>query len=287
MKKRLKQNVTSSEYFRLPQMYIEATFQEMQKSVSEKYVQYVAGLFPESEHQKPYESDGDYQQVENAYVPWEYPPYSFDPWEPSPWVPSPYKPNPYPHYPGPEPPANPKDIAAKDIAAKKKADEDIPDDKKSDIPTPLCKAAWARYLEEIKGLYLDARQHSIAIYNLVKSGCTRYVPFLCCPNVWEVKEGEALNKRKRASGESSIIGPSEVEPGQTVQYDYIHAQPGCSYTWDAKLGRVVSGTYTAPTGSDGKTDSISVTPFMSDDNAVPCATMRNSHPIAHDPSDAG
>jgi hypothetical protein len=99
----------------------------------------------------------------------------------------------------------------------------------------------------------------------------KFVPHICCPNVWEVKEGEARNKRTRASGASSIIGPEEVESGTTVQYSYIHAQPGCTYTWSASKGRVVEGTYTAPVVSQETTDEISVIPFLSEDNAEPCA----------------
>ena len=75
MNSRLKRNVTNNEFFRLPQMNQEKSFVEMQLSVSESYAQYMLGPFPESEHQKPYDNDGDYQNVENDFAPWGYPSY--------------------------------------------------------------------------------------------------------------------------------------------------------------------------------------------------------------------
>jgi len=80
MKKSLKDRVTSNEFFRLPQMNTENTFQEMQQRVTQKYAQVQIGPFPESENQKPYDSDDDYQGVEDAFGPWESPPYpKFEP----------------------------------------------------------------------------------------------------------------------------------------------------------------------------------------------------------------
>jgi hypothetical protein len=240
MKKSLKQNVNNSEYFRLSQMYTDSTFQEMQKAVSEKYAQYMAGPFPESEHQKPYENDGDYQMTEDTYIPWQYPPYTFPPWTPPRW---------------PDPP--------------------LPGIAKG--PTPNCKAIWDKYIASL-GPGLTARTHSYLIYEMVKAGCTEYLPFFCCPNVWTTEGNSrtpaAIAKRKRASGELSIIGPAEVESGSTSQYTYIHAQRGCGYSWSAGVGRVVDGTYVAPVVSKDTSDFISVTPFMSDDNAIPCATRK-------------
>jgi hypothetical protein len=243
MKKRLQPNVNNAEYFRLTQMYEGETFQDMQRSISEKYAQFMAGPFPESEHQKPYESGGDYQQVEDGYVPWQYPPYRPPPWTPPKWPPQ------------------------------AMGDEE---------PTPNCQTKWDDFVRSLQGGVMSAKRYDMALSDLIKSGCTKYLPNFCCPNVWEVEAGQAKSKKKRASGDSSIIGPAEVESGSTVQYSYIHGQPGCSYTWSANRGRVVGGTYTAPVVIAETTDEISVTPFMSDDNASPCATRKIKIKVAGD-----
>ena len=67
---------TSNEYSRLTQN-AKNGYQIAQQSTSEKYMQDKYGPFPESEHQKPYESPNeDYQGLENNYTPWSFPPYN-------------------------------------------------------------------------------------------------------------------------------------------------------------------------------------------------------------------
>jgi hypothetical protein len=236
MKASLKKNLNNAEYFRLPQMYTDSTFQEMQRAVSEKYAQYMAGPFPESEHQKPYENDGDYQATENDYVPWQYPPWNWPPWITPKW-----------EWP------------------------------QGDDITPNCLALWNKLFPGWKtGARLVKPRSSEwgALQQLDHAGCLKYIPRYCCPNVWEVEKGAVPNKNKRASGEASILGPSEVEAGQTVEYEYIHAQGGCTYSWDAVKGNITSGTYTAPNVLVDTEDTISVHPFMGDDSAATCAERK-------------
>ena len=64
---RRKDKVTSSEYARLPQMYQDMSYQDMQDSTPEKLLQDYLGPFRESEHQQPFMNpELDYQELENS-----------------------------------------------------------------------------------------------------------------------------------------------------------------------------------------------------------------------------
>jgi hypothetical protein len=64
---RNKQNrIVNKEYSRLP-YWTDDGYEDVQKSVSQKYVADNFGQFPESENQQPYRNDGDYQQTEYDY----------------------------------------------------------------------------------------------------------------------------------------------------------------------------------------------------------------------------
>jgi hypothetical protein len=223
MKASLKKNLNNAEYFRLPQMYTDSTFQEMQRAVSEKYAQYMAGPFPESEHQKPYENDGDYQATENDYVPWQYPPWNWPPWITPKW-----------EWP------------------------------QGDDITPNCLALWnklfpnwktgARLVKPIRGGEWDALQQ------LDHAGCLKYIPRFCCVRPY------------KGSGEQ-IQGPDEVNSGATATFSFFEVQ-GCTYSWDAKVGRIIDGSYTAPNVAVDTDDEISIHPFMGDDSSQICAKKK-------------
>jgi hypothetical protein len=214
MKASLKKNLNNAEYFRLPQMYTDSTFQEMQRAVSEKYAQYMAGPFPESEHQKPYENDGDYQATENDYVPWQYPPWNWPPWITPKW-----------EWP------------------------------QGDDITPNCLALWnklfpnwktgARLVKPIRGGEWDALQQ------LDHAGCLKYIPRFCCVRPYK----------------------DEVNSGATATFSFFEVQ-GCTYSWDAKVGRIIDGSYTAPNVAVDTDDEISIHPFMGDDSSQICAKKK-------------
>lgn len=72
---RQRDKIARTETARLTQMY-DGSYQDMQRSGSEKFYQDKLGKFRESEHQKVTNSDGDYPQVENEFTPYDYVPYN-------------------------------------------------------------------------------------------------------------------------------------------------------------------------------------------------------------------
>ena len=146
--------------------------------------------------------------------------------------------------------------------------------KQSENDDDICLSAWDKFLATLSGAHVSEDIYWRALNELASIGCLQYVPRFCCPNVWEVEEGQPKHKGKRASGDASIMGPGQVVSGESAEYTYLHAQPGCSYSWSAKKGYMVAGEYVAPNVSADTTDDISVYPFMGDDRSKICATRR-------------
>lgn len=230
MNPKIKNNVTDFEYFRLPQMHIEDTFQEMQKVATEKLAQSMLGAFPESENQMPYLDDGDYPTNEYLYPPWEMPPYA---------------PLEFP-------------------------DELIPKEK-------FCQDLWKKLFGDWAGGAVNMADPSMMqrMHTLSEAGCLQYMPRNCC------SEGVALytsgwTLTPNRAGTQKIDGPTTLLPGQRADYSINPGVVGCSYEYKATSGSFVGNTYCPPDGAGVGSpfvDTISVTPWMSDDAGNICATL--------------
>jgi hypothetical protein len=76
---RQRDKIARTETARLTQMY-DGSYQDMQRSTSEKFAQDKLGKFKESEHQKVYtQPEEDYPGVENNFTPYDYVPYNPSP----------------------------------------------------------------------------------------------------------------------------------------------------------------------------------------------------------------
>ena len=117
-------------------------------------------------------------------------------------------------------------------------------------PKGNCEELWRELFGDSKVPFIPDESDWSKIRKYAEKCPLEYLPHICCKDM-------------------KINGPTDVTPGQTVEYTVTGGLPGCAYSWKSGKGRMVEGTYTAPDTSG--TDEISVSPWMSDDQDKKCA----------------
>ena len=197
--------IVNKEYSRLP-YWTDDGYEDVQRQVSQKYVQDTFGKFAESENQPPYLSDADYQGLEYQYQ-------------------------------------NPEFFDS----------TKLPDiDFKNTIPKGTCYELWVSMFGKGTGGFFPTNSQYAQLMDYAKKCPLIYMPHYCCPK-----------------GNMKISGPDKVMPGAEAEYTVTGDLDGCSYSWEAKRGRIIGGTYEAP--STPGSDTIWVTPYLSDDMGKVCA----------------
>lgn len=117
-------------------------------------------------------------------------------------------------------------------------------------PKGNCEELWRELFGDSKVPFIPDESDLSKIRKYAEKCPLEYLPHICCKDM-------------------KINGPTDVTPGQTVEYTVTGGLPGCAYSWKSGKGRMAEGTYTAPDTSG--TDEISVSPWMSDDQDKKCA----------------
>ena len=117
-------------------------------------------------------------------------------------------------------------------------------------PKGNCEKLWRELFGDSKVPFIPDESDLSKIRKYAEKCPLEYLPHICCKDM-------------------KINGPTDVAPGQTVEYTVTGGLPGCAYSWKSGKGRMAEGTYTAPDTSG--TDEISVSPWISDDQGKKCA----------------